>query len=177
MDNKKLEAYKLANELDQQQAEVNAEERQRQIDEFLKIIGQIESSGGANFNHDLIKSGIHEGHRAAGTYGLMPNTVQEILNRMRSSGNLDDSLKSLKTMNPDEIKKTVETNPEIEEKLARNLASRVLDKQQDEEKAAYSWFQGHNLSPREIAESNYKDHDYVKKYNRFKNIKDKIGGK
>ena len=169
-----LKALQSAKQLDEQQEEENKVVRNQEVDDFLKVIGHIESSGGKNFNHDEIKSGIHQGHRAAGTYGLMPNTIDEILNRMRMSGQVDSELSALGQMAPDEKKRAVETNPELEQRLARSLADRVLSKQdEDEEKAAYSWFQGHNMSPERIEQDNYKDHDYVKKYNKIKKL---IGG-
>jgi len=173
-DMKRAEAYKLAEQLDMQQEESNAAMRRDEIDEFLGVISQIESSGGTNFNHAQIKDGIHEGHRAAGTYGLMPNTVNEILNRMKNTGSLDPKLEYLDGMNPKEMKVAIENNKEVEEMLAQDLAGKVLDRQGDPEKAAYSWFQGHNLSPKQVKERNYQDHDYVKKY---KKIKEMLGGK
>lgn len=169
MDEKLLKAYQMAKQMDEQQAEARQDERKEDVDSFLQTIGMIESSGGQNFNHDEIKSGIHKGHKAAGTYGLMPNTVIETLNRMRLEGQVDPELQSLQTMAPEKIKQTVESNSEIEEKLARYMANRALDRQRgNKEKAAYSWFQGHNLTPQEIEERNYQDHDYVKKYRKYR---------
>ena len=111
---------------------------------------------------------MHKGHRAAGTYGLMPNTVYEVLNRIRRQGPMEAEHSALMDMEPDQVKKYLETNPEMEDDLARNLASRVLERQGDEEKAAYSWFQGHNLTPEDIEKRNYQEHDYVQKYRKYK---------
>ena len=169
-------AYKMAKQMDSVQEEENSAQRELDIDNFLSIIGQIESSGGTNFDHAEIQDGMHEGHRAAGTYGLMPNTIDEILNRMRLQGEVNPNLQSLSEMSPEEKKLAVENNPDMENALARSLANRVLDNQNnDEEKAAYSWFQGHNMSPQDIDEQDYQNHDYVKKYNKFKKIKDTLG--
>lgn len=135
-------------------------------DRFLKIIGQIESSGGKNFRHKEIDSGMHKGHSAAGTYGLMPNTIREIVNRSK-----DENLNNLLQKDPQSLKQSVESNPELEQKLARILADHVLNKQMgDEEKAAYSWFMGHNKSPERIEKENYKDHFYVDRYNKLKKL-------
>ena len=66
------------------------------------------------------------------------------------------------------MKVYIEKNPDIEEKLARSLASHVLQRQDgDEEKAAYSWLYGHNLSPRKIEKMDYQDEPYVKKYKKL----------
>ena len=168
-DPKLLEAYKMAQQMDQQQAEAQDDYEKEQVDKFLKTIGMIESSGGKDFSHDLITSGMHKGHRASGTYGLMPNTVHEMLNRMQMEGKAEDDLMSLKDLSPDEMKQYIEQNPEAEQKLARYMAARALQRQGgDEEKAAYSWFQGHNLSPKDIESQNYQEHDYVKKFKKYR---------
>lgn len=168
MDENRKKAIKMAAEMDKFQDDYEQLDRER----FLDTISMIESSGGKNFNHARIPSGIHEGHRAAGRYGLMPNTMQEIANRMKQEGNLDPELERITSLPPDQMKAAIEANPNYEQMLAEHLAGRVLDRQGgDEEKAAYSWFQGHNLTPQEIRDRNYKEHDYVKKFNNFRNIK------
>lgn len=168
-DNKKLEAYQMAEQMDEQQKEYQREMERDKLDRFLQTIGQIESSGGKNFDHQEIESGMHEGHRAAGTYGLMPNTVYEVLNRMRLEGPMQKQYSDLRQMEPDAVKQYIESNPEVEQKLAERLARRVLKNQGgDEEKAAYSWFQGHNLSPKDIEQRKYQEHDYVNKYKKYR---------
>jgi hypothetical protein len=166
-DPKLLEAYKMAQQMDQQRIEEEESQKRAEVDNFLNTIGMIESSGGQNFDHDLIKSGIHKGHKAAGTYGLMPNTVTETLNRMRQSGVSSPELESLRGLDPSSVKQTLESNPEIEKQLAEFMARRALDRQGTPEKAAYSWFQGHNLTPEEIEARKYQDHDYVKKFRKY----------
>lgn len=146
------------------------DEKKLKIKSFLKNISQVESSGGKNYNHDLIQKGIHTGHKAIGRYGLMPNTVKEVLVRMKQKGTLTPDLQKLNDLDPVTLKDTLEKNPDLEDQIAETLADRVLDRQQDEEKAAYSWHQGHNLSPDKIEEKQYKDHDYVKKYNTYKKL-------
>lgn len=146
---------------------------QDQIAKFLKIIAQIESSGGQNVNHETIQQGIHAGDAAVGQYGLMPNTIKEITNRMRLKDQLSPDLQQLSNMEGDQLKQHVASNPEQEQKLANFLANRVIERQGgDQEKAAYSWFQGHNLTPDRIEEQGYKDHDYVKKFNKIRSMFD-----
>lgn len=131
-------------------------------EQFLKLIKQIESSNGKDTDHTPMSSGMHKGEAAIGSYGLMPNTVNEIVTRSKDRG-----LASIKDMSPSEKKSFIESNPDIEEKLAGNLAEHVLNKQKDPEKAAYSWLMGHNLSPDAIEKRKYKDSDYVKKFNKL----------
>lgn len=132
-------------------------------DLFLKKIAQIESNGGTNFNHQTIKSGPQAGQTAIGTYGLLPNTVDEIVSRTK-----DPSLKNLVEMSPEEQKTYLESNPAKEKLVAQHLAEHVLNKQGgDEEKAAFAWNQGHNLSSDTIDKRNYQDSPYVQKFNKI----------
>jgi hypothetical protein len=144
------------------------------IETFLQLISEIESSGGKNFNHPAMESGIHKGHQAIGKYGLMPNTVNEIINRMRMSGQADESITGLKNMDPVALKQHLEQNQEIEDKIARALAGKVLQDQGDPEKAAFTWNQGHNLKPERVDEMGYKNNDYVKKFNKFQKLKQSL---
>ena len=152
-----------------------SDERRSKINRFLNNISNIESSGGKNFDHKKINYGMHRGHRAIGRYGLMPNTVKEVVNRMKASGLASPELVSTARQSPDVMKKLLEANPEQESRLAEFLANKVLDNQNDdEEKAAYSWIQGHNLSPEKIEKRKYKDLDYVKKYNKYEKIRKQL---
>lgn len=143
--------------------------RMEEVDRFLKIIEMLESSGGKTFEHRRIPSGIHKGHRAVGRYGLMPNTVQETLQSMRNRGELTEQLEPYVGLEPEELKSTLEKDTESERALARDLAKKVMKRQDmNPEKSAYSWLYGHNLSPEQIESRNYEDEEYVKRYNKFK---------
>lgn len=168
MDNDLKKAYNLAASMDSQRQEEEQREQEK-IQSFLKTISMIESSGGKNTNHPTIQSGMHKGHAAAGQYGLMPNTVQEVVGRMEREGYRFPQMPQDRS--PASIKQSVESNPNKEQRIAEYLAKQVLERQKgDEEKAAYSWFQGHNLTPEQIAAKNYEDHDYVQKFKNLKNI-------
>lgn len=144
-------------------------DRKQKIRSFLDRVSKIESSGGENYNHDLIQKGIHKGHKAAGRYGLMPNTVKETINRARMSGTLTPELDALDRLDPETMKEVLETNPELEDQVAERLADHVLQRQMDdEEKAAFTWHKGHNLTPEKVSKMPYKESDYVKKYNMYK---------
>lgn len=178
MADKLKEAYELARQMDEQQAAVDREEKER-VDSFLRTIQMIESSGGKNFNHPTMQSGMHQGHSAAGRYGLMPNTVKEVVGRMEREGYrfpMIGSQAPQSNRDPANLKQIVESNPDKEQRIAEYLAKQVLEKQRgNEERAAYSWLQGHNMTPEQVESKNYQDHDYVKKYNNFKNIKSLLG--
>lgn len=141
------------------------------ITNFLHKIAYNESGdepGGdnANFNHKIIKSGPQKGQTAIGTYGLLPNTVDEVLNRSK-----DPNLKELKNMDPDEQKAYLESHPDKEDLVARHLAAYDLDRQGgDPEKAAFAWNQGTNLTPEKIEARDYQNSDYVKKFNKIADV-------
>lgn len=139
------------------------------IQDFLNRIAQIESTNGQNMNHPQIQSGIHAGDQAIGRYGLMPNTVSEVLNRMRMNGTLTPELQKLQAMQHPEMKALLEQNPQLEDQIAQSLAQRVLTRQPNEDAAAYSWHSGTNLMPEQIAARPIENNDYVKKYNELKN--------
>jgi hypothetical protein len=141
---------------------------------FLDAISQIESSGGKNMDHPMLQHGLQQGTSAMGKYALMPNTVKEIINRRRQAGTMTTDLSDLDQMSPQDMKTKIEGDPELEDELAKSLAVRVLQRQLgDEDKAAYSWTMGHNLSPHDIPDDKLNDMSskggqYVDKFRRIK---------
>ena len=140
-----------------------------QIKQFLEKIAELESSSGKNLEHKTMQSGIHKGTSAIGRYGMMPNTVDEVIRRATRTGDPSVEMQKLSAMSPDEKKLYLQQNPELENQLAESLAGHVLEKQGgDEEKAAYSWLYGHNLSPEKVQERDYSNSPYVQ---RFRNLR------
>jgi hypothetical protein len=146
--------------------------------DFLSKISQLESSGGKNTDHPEMESGIQAGTSAIGKYGLMPNTVKQLINHRRENGTITSDLHDLDQMSPRDMKAHIEANPELEEDLAGGLAKQVLQRQQgDEDKAAYSWTMGHNLGPNDISDDKMNDDStkggqYVDKFRRIKDQMD-----
>lgn len=130
-------------------------------DKFLDIISQIESSGGKNTDHPEITSGIHKGESALGQYGLMPNTVRELLHRRELAGQPHQPASEEASMD-------ITQNPQLEHDLASQLAQKVLGKFPNEEMAAYSWNQGHNLTPEQVEQRDYLNSPYVQKFQAIK---------
>jgi len=161
--NKLREALELARQMDEQQSEEG-------VDPFLDVISQVESSGGTNLDHKMIKSGMHKGDRAVGKHALMPNTVKETAVRMDREGRLSDKLRAYSRLDSAAMKEALENDPEASRIFSEELASKVLSSNDDDRKAAYGWFQGHNKTQEEIEQERYQDHDYVEKYDRFKKM-------
>ena len=139
------------------------------INKFLDVIRQEESSGGKDTAHRMIQSGIHEGDSAMGQYGLMPNTVSEMANRAKRQGIASpDELDAIQ--NPS----IVNQNPELENQIAKQLAAKLLNQYHgNQEQAAYGWNQGHNLTPEQVQERDYQQHPYVQKFQKLKQLLNK----
>ena len=139
------------------------------IKAFLEKIEQIESSGGQNTNHPVITApNAQQGTSAIGRYGLMPNTIKELVNRRRLRGTASPDMIELSQLPPDQIKAKVEASPDLEDQFANDLANHVIRKQGgDEDKAAYSWLQGRNLQPDDITPEQLNSSDYVNKFRRL----------
>jgi len=146
----------------------NLNDKKQKIDNFLKTTSMIESSGGKNLKHPKIDSGIHAGDKAVGQWALMPKTIKELAGRMADNPEIAPYAK----MNSKKISQELSQNPHHEKQVASFLANKLYDKfGGDENKMAYAWNQGHNINP-ESFKTNRKDylkHDYVKKYNKYKN--------
>lgn len=143
---------------------------------FLEKIAEIESSGGKNTDHRRMTEGPHIGQKAAGKFGMMPNTIADIV---RNAPGLQDvpEIKELSDRkfkylkgelqpieNPDEVNEFIDTHPGMEELLARGLARRVKDKYGDEEAAAFAWNQGHYTPPSDITPEKLEKADYIRKF-------------
>lgn len=136
-----------------------------QIAKFLEKIKMIESSGGIDLNHKPMTEGIHQGHSAYGSYGLMPNTIQELVNRKKQQEPLDSEYKKIDKEDPNYIKAVLHGNPELEQALAKQLAERLLQRTAgDEEKAAYGWNMGHNTPVENITPEKLNSNDYIQKF-------------
>lgn len=130
-----------------------------QRENFLNAISQIESSGGTNLSHPTIQTGPQAGQQAMGSYGLLPNTVQELSNRARLQHQLTPEMAAA-ARNP----AAIQQNPELEQQYAQQLADRVLNRFHDPAMAAYSWNSGHNLTPEQVKERDYMNDPYVQKF-------------
>jgi hypothetical protein len=138
---------------------------QHPADRFLWNVSQIESSGGKDTDHPVVKYGLSRGDKAIGRWGLLRNTVLEMNNRNRISGRLSPDREALNTMSREQMSEHFSKNPEMELELARQTAQHVLKRNKgDMHKAAYAWLHGHNLHPTEIDANKITNSDYVSKF-------------
>jgi hypothetical protein len=137
------------------------------LDKFIQDMAMIESSGGIDTDHDVMTHGMHKGSAAVGTYGFMPNTIDELINRYKV---LPEEYKGLTTEEYEE-----RLTPEQEKAMAYQLGHHVLKRQKgDKERGAYSWQYGHNLTPNRISRETLDTNDRVRKY---RNLQKLLGSK
>lgn len=134
-------------------------------DAFLHNIMQLETGGGKNLDHPVIKHGKYKGQKAIGKWGLLHPTVDEVLHRMETVHKLHPLLKPLMAMNRDQIHDTFVKKPYLELEIARFLARHVLARNQNNyAKGAYCWNMGHNIFPHEISDDDLKSHGYTQDF-------------
>jgi hypothetical protein len=135
-------------------------------DEFRRLIQLMESSGGRNMNHRVMKSGLHKGTKAIGHSGLMPKTIQEFSKRRIRDGQGDEFDKQIMSVNVDKdpmaIERMLSERPEMYQKYKDTIMEHVLDKQNyDPVNAAVSWHEGHNITPEKAMLRSKKMPEYV----------------
>lgn len=136
---------------------------------FKDVIRMLESSGGKNTKHKTIQSGLHEGDTAGGDYGIMPNTMDEMLTRNPIPYS-PKYIKKLKVLEPDQKKQLIEENPQFQELMADRVYDKIKDTVgEDELKQAAAWTYGHNRPAKDpfYTSGKYLDTDYVKKYKKL----------
>lgn len=137
---------------------------------FLDVIKQIESSGGKDIDHPMIKSGPQKGQAAIGEYGLLPSTIREFVNRRKLAGSFGPDENILSKMSDEELNNLLNTQDRIEQNLADDVAKHVLKKAKgDVVKAAYMWNQGHNLPVERVTDKILEDSDYADKFKLYSN--------
>lgn len=138
------------------------------IKQFLSRISQLETSGGKNLKHRTINKGLQAGQTAIGRYGLLNNTIQEVLNRKKMANELSPELAGLRNKDQEFVRQTLSNNPALEEEIAGSLAQRILERNKgNEAAAAYSWLMGSNISPDRITTDKLVNSDYVSKYQKL----------
>ncbi len=151
---------------------------------FLSAVSQAESSGGTNLDHKTMKSGIHQDDRAAGEFGVMPNTVRELARRLKRRDHrlqLDPSFggdPEIEQYADDKIPQDVlqyamDNTPDMTDRVARYMERLSETRQKgDLDRMAYGWHEGHNKLPGEITQKMLDNNEYVQKHKRFRALQD-----
>lgn len=143
-----------------------------ELEAKLKILAQLESSGGKRREHALQKSGIHKGTRAISSYGLMPNTVAEFVKRNKKFQQTPTGQTLLGAIDDpsaiNEITKDPAHDTEIMRALLQEQRKRItpyMDETDDPELLnVYAHRRGVSGAIKAAKDDSYKEDPYVKAY-------------
>lgn len=136
-------------------------------EDFLKLISQLESSGGKQLNHPVASKGISTGEHAVGQYGLMPQTAYEVLHPSNPSKvQIDPSLWQYNDLDKNQLAKEISKNPELEHSIAEQYGQRILNRAQSPAAASQMWLQG---ASQPISNDELQNSARVQKFQRLRN--------
>jgi hypothetical protein len=124
---------------------------------FLRQISQIESTAGQNVDHQELKHGIQRGTAAVGRYGLMPNSIQELVKRGEMAHEDAPAIQKLKGLDALTAAQVVKSDPALEDEMAVRM-KRLIETRpgiKTPEQVNYMWQYGHNLNADKLNERNY----------------------
>ena len=138
----------------------------------LWSLAQVESSGGTNLKHDRLPAGMHKGHTAGGTWGIMPNTAKYVVGISKGLRNkypdLAEKVKDVEK-NHQYITNALNKNPDAAYDFAKTLYNHLDTVHEgDMNKVVHSWHHGIGGSNK-LTRKN-KDHsksEYNQKFNKF----------
>lgn len=128
----------------------------------LKAIAMIETSGGINLNHPVIKRGMHKGTKASGHFGLMPLTIRDLVSK---SKRLNQRYSYLLDMTNDEITAAINTDSRMDREIALTFWKQ-LRKRFDASQAAYAWLYGPGKLS-QVTSEDVSESEYVQKFKEY----------
>lgn len=134
-------------------------------DEILAILKKIESDNGKNFNHPLIQHGVNRGTNAIGNYGLTHGVVSDFAKQ-------NPNYSYLEQFDPNQKKQYLETHPEDEQFIAKDLVSKMLQRYQTPEQVAYAWNHGTSIPASKITPDILNKDNYTNKFIQLKQNQD-----
>lgn len=140
------------------------------IDSLYKRFGQIESSGGKNTKHKMIKTGPNAGQTAGGETGILPNSLKDFINQSRNAGlAVDPEIETLSQLPHEMVTDALNTEKDLDRKAFDMSIRRMLNKTGgDEEKMALGWNTGHNRDYSAIPQTTLNTNKYVQDFKKTK---------
>lgn len=136
---------------------------------LLGAIGQIESSGGKNLKHSVVQFGVNKGHRAGGSFGMMPHSASFIINKDKDlASKYPDLLAASKDIKNNHHMFTERFNedPQVAADFAISSFKRNTEKTKSKEMLVHSWLNGLKGSWNKYQKDGHSglvEHQYVKK--------------
>jgi hypothetical protein len=140
-------------------------------DKELHAIAQIESSNGRNKNHKTVVVGRQRGTTAAGSYGLMPYSVLEL---MKYDFYVGQKYAFLSGMTPNEITNYLNSDILADREIASRMWKR-LRRRDSAEVSACSWYRGRGNCENASDEELLAD-EYVQKFEKILNPERMMAG-
>ena len=148
------------------------------VDNFLSAISTLESSGGKNTAHKKLDSGLHEGHSAIGSFGIMPNTFRNIVSSLGNKESKlraklgpeykDDEFEFVSRLPDRALEQTLKSRPDLQLRAARYLAEQLHDIHSgDPDKMAYGWRFGTNRASDKITPKMLEGSGYVQGFRKY----------
>jgi hypothetical protein len=148
------------------------------LDTFVKPIATLESQMGKYLDHRPMLTGLHAGTVAAGTFAIMPKTLQNIGGMLRNKQSIlrsklgehysDPEILELSSKSPDEINATLKSKDNLQRRAARYLALHLMTLHNgDPLRAAFGYRFGHNRKSSDITDKKLQDSGYVKEFKRL----------
>lgn len=135
-------------------------------DDFLKLMSQLESSGGKNLNHKPSVHGTNPGDTAIGQYGIMPQTAYEVVHPTGGKVQTDPNMWQYNDLDKNQLAAEVAKNPDLEKAIAGQYADKVLNRAQSPEAASQMWLQG---ASHPISSYDLPDIQRVQKFQQLRN--------
>lgn len=136
---------------------------------LLGAIGQVESSGGSNLDHQMMEAGMHKGHKAGGMFGMMPHSAAFILGKdeelAKKYPKLAEAAKDV-DKNHELFTNTFNEDPDAAADFAISAYKRNKGKTKSDQQLTYSWLNGLKGSwnaYKEGGQNALNDHPYVQK--------------
>ncbi len=132
-------------------------------DKELTDIAGLETSYGKDLDHKQLESGIHKGDKAIGAFGIMPNTIRDLANKVKNpesdlgralSSEIElNDVEALKSMDSEQLHGLLASNPQLQQKIGRLLYLEAVQKRgQDPERNAFAWQMGSNIPANKISQ-------------------------
>lgn len=137
------------------------------LEDYLKLMSQLESSGGKQLNHPAASKGISSGDHAIGQYGLMPQTAFEVLHPSdKKRFPTDPNLMQYSNLDKNQLASEISKNPELEHGIAAQYGQKILNRAQSPEAASQMWLLGPSQP---ISQDDLLQNPRVQKFNLLRN--------
>lgn len=136
------------------------------LEDYLKLISQLESSGGIQTNHPAAQVGINKGQHALGQYGLMPQTAYEVVHPSDPRKvQTNPDLMNYTNLNKNQLADEITKNPQLEHDVAAQYGQKILNRAQNPEAASLMWQYG---ASQPFSQDELDQSDRVQKFKRLR---------